>query len=86
MLKPLDILKNYGHAAQMEKCVEECLELALALTHYRQGRVSADDVRSELADVSILLDQMALVFGVGSIEAEKRRKLDRTEERMREEN
>jgi len=43
--------------------VEELAELQLVLLHYLRGRASIEDVRSELADVHIVLKHYELTFG-----------------------
>jgi NTP pyrophosphatase (non-canonical NTP hydrolase) len=53
----------WGIDAQIDMAIEECGELIVALNHYRRGRISSEQVLSEVADVSILVEQMASLFG-----------------------
>lgn len=62
--------------------MEECAELIDALAKYNRGRADAKDVITELADVSIMVEQMAIFFGKEEFEAEKVRKLKRLQERI----
>tara|TARA_R100001086_G_scaffold225289_2_gene143566 strand:- start:20166 stop:20564 length:399 start_codon:yes stop_codon:yes gene_type:complete len=53
----------WGVDAQIDMAIEECAELIVALNHYRRGRVTEEEVLGEVADVSILVEQMASLFG-----------------------
>ena len=44
--------------------VQELTELSLALQQYRYGKATASDVKTELADVYIMLKQVMLIFDV----------------------
>lgn len=76
-------LAHYGQDNQLLKAVEECNELASALLHFRGGRATEMDVMTEIADMAIMLDQLAMVFDADHINAEMARKLKRLEERMK---
>lgn len=58
-----DALNTFGPDHQIDKCIEECGELIAALTRYRDGRATVEDVVDELADVGIMLRQMRKAFG-----------------------
>lgn len=75
-------LKHFGLEHQMLKMVEECNELANALMHYIDNRVTADEVITELADVVVMLNQMVIVFGIPQTEAEIERKYARLKGRI----
>jgi hypothetical protein len=51
-------IDTFGRECQLRKAIEECLELALALTHYLDWKVPACDVAAEIADVKIMLLQL----------------------------
>lgn len=53
----------WGVDAQIDMAIEECGELIVALNHYRRGRVGYREVLQEVADVKILVEQMASLFG-----------------------
>lgn len=75
---------TWGHRKQIVKAMEEMGELTQALSKWMiadRNKFSLDDltamVREEMADVSIMLNQMALIFG-DPVE-EEIRKLERLE-------
>lgn len=72
----------YGFPAQAAMAVEECSELTNAICKFRRGRVSDDDIITEIADVMIMCEQLASYFGKEKIELEKERKLERLKERL----
>ena len=83
-----DILKHaletWGEEAQIVMAIEESAELTHALTGLYRGRAADGDVIEEIADVQIMLDQLALLFGEGAVEDAVREKLYRLEERLEE--
>ena len=58
-----DAITLWGVTAQVGMVMEECGELLTALNRFDRGRASAKDVAEEIADVQILMGQMAKVFG-----------------------
>lgn len=74
---------TFGPEKQKMMAVEECSELINALAKEQRGRVKDQDVITEIADVMIMMEQLAVLYGQGLVEAEKARKLDRLEERIR---
>lgn len=65
-------VETWGAEAQIIVAIEEMSELIKALTKYLRyyhvpGKVDCEqieaDVREEMADVSIMLNQLALIFG-----------------------
>jgi len=68
---------TWGHSAQIDMVIEECSELILALQHFKRGRNTADDVASELADVSIMFEQARVMFGADAVDEARRRKITR---------
>lgn len=77
-------IKHHGHGTQVLKTFEECGELinALAKYHSEPPRSTKADVIEELADVSIMIDQMALEFGLSEFLAERAYKIQRLKERI----
>lgn len=75
---------RYGARHQMRMCVEECAELVNALCKYARYRCGEDEVATEIADVIIMCRQMCLIFGLGKVNKEIRKKLERLEKRMSE--
>ena len=76
-------VKKFGNLSQIEMAKEECAELIVALEHLRRGRVGEDAIITEIADVQIMMDQLAFIFGPDKVEAERDRKLVRLEERLK---
>lgn len=77
-----DALRRYGFKEQLAMLQEECGELVAAVNRYRRGRDGAFEAMiEEMADVSILIDQMRLVYGA-EIDAARARKLARLRERL----
>lgn len=75
-------LSKYGLSAQMTMVYEECSELINSLCKFNRGRCSEEDVITEIADVMIMCEQMALCFGIDRVESEKDRKLQRLREKL----
>ena len=73
---------KYGITSQKMMCIEECAELTNALAKLARGRVSQMDIITELADVSIMVDQMAIFFGEELFIKERERKMKLLEERL----
>ena len=78
----LKAIDTWGQMPQINMVNEECGELITSLARYLRGRDTADDVITEIADVSIMMEQMAVLFGKEQFEKEKERKLQRLKERL----
>jgi len=60
------MLKKYGISRQLTKAQEECAELIVAIAKYSEpsGELgAAERVREEIADVTIMLEQLRIIFG-----------------------
>jgi len=57
-------------------------ELLSALNKYKRGRATKEDVITEIADVQIMCEQLAFVFGEEEVEHEHERKLIRLQQRI----
>lgn len=75
-------LEKYGFSAQRLMLVEECGELLNAILKFSWGRATKEDVITELADVHIMVEQMAFFFGWEDFEDEKLRKLIKFDEKI----
>ena len=75
-------LYEFGISKQVIMVCEECAELINVLTKTFRARLTRDDVITELADVSIMVEQLAFFFGEDLFVAEKNRKLKRLKERL----
>ncbi len=79
-------LEHYGPELQTTVLVEEMAELQKELCKYRRGRANYDHIAEEIADVSIMLDQMKLLFQCGgAVQAWRLEKVRRLAERIAEE-
>ena len=75
-------LNTYGFPAQAMMMIEECSELVNALCKYDRGRITEEDIITEIADVMIMCEQMAVNFGENKVLAEKSKKQERLKERL----
>lgn len=58
------LAQTCGSEAQLNQAVEELCELAVAIRHYIRGRHgSGYAMLEEIADVSIMLDQVVCILG-----------------------
>lgn len=78
-----DAIQKYGIMPQVLMVVEECGELLSALSKFNRSRIEAPEVITELADVSIMVEQMAVYFGYEDFIKEKNRKLERLAKRLK---
>ena len=78
-----EALRKWGQIAQIDQCIEECGELVAALQQFKRGRPV--NVITEIADVTIMAEQMRLMFGADTVDGLKESKLERLERRLGEE-
>lgn len=78
------IIETFGVESQMFQAVEELSELITALSHHRRGRITVDALTSEIADVTICIDQIALAIGISREQISRKRaeKLNKIERMM----
>lgn len=55
-------LSTWGLNAQIDMCIEEMAELMQAFSKYKRGIGDVNQIAEEMADVSIMLEQMAMAF------------------------
>ena len=72
----------WGIENQVFMVMEECGELLSALGKCKRKRADKAEVITELADVSIMVEQMAQHFGWYDFHRERARKLNRLEQRI----
>ncbi len=70
-------IETWGIQAQTDMAFEECGELIAALAKDKRGRVSKEELLTELADVTIMCEQLATILGFEDYEKEMDRKLVR---------
>lgn len=76
------VLSRFGLTAQQFMLFEECGELLEALAKMRRGRACVNEVITELADVHIMVEELAFFYGWEAFVNQKRLKLDRLFERV----
>lgn len=77
-------LEKYGKKSQIGMVMEEMAELQKELCKNLRGVKNKNEIAEEIADVSIMLDQMALLFKEEKDVGRWRRyKVDRLVERLR---
>ncbi len=78
----------WGSKSQTDMAIEECAEFIQAVNKLR--RAKSDEVNEkitalcgEIADVTIMMEQMSVLFGIDQVEAIKKVKLERLEQRLK---
>ncbi len=56
-------ISKWGEKAQYDQAIEECAELIATLQHFARGKVDSSAVVHELADVFLMVGQLAYMFG-----------------------
>lgn len=78
-----DCISCWGEVSQAFMVMEETGEMLNAFAKAHRGRIKDRmEVITELADVSIMMEQWAAYFGWEEFEEEKERKLLRLQERL----
>lgn len=75
-------LDQYGITAQERMLMEECAELIDAICKHYRMRNTVNDLITELADVHIMVEQMAVFYDLKAFTEEKKRKIARLNERL----
>lgn len=72
-----DAIKRYGTKCQIDRALEEMAELTQALLRARRPeRADLQNVREEIVDVQITLDQLKIIYGWDAeTEAQKLKRL-----------
>lgn len=74
--------KAWGETAQLDKTIEECAELIVALQHSRSRTLDTRTVASEIADVLVMSVCAARIVGVDVVSEEMSKKLARLKGRL----
>lgn len=81
-------IDTYGMHTQVDMCLEEMAELSKALLKMRRpdGNIAdkLDNIREEIADVQIMIDQMRIIYGDEAVQRAEQAKLARLENRIAE--
>ncbi len=72
-----EAIGKWGVEAQREMAYEEVGELITAIARHRRGRTDRKGVITELADVTIMCEQLAYMLGYEDYEKEMHEKLIR---------
>ena len=72
-----EAIRKWGIEAQREMAYEEVGELITAIARHRRGRTDRKGVITELADVTIMCEQLAYMLGYEDYEKEIDEKLKR---------
>lgn len=76
-------LDTWGAETQSLCLLEEMAELQDALCKYKRGRRTVEDIAEEIADVTIMLDQMKLHFHIEEeVEAWRAGKVEKIKGRL----
>lgn len=68
-------ISKWGEQAQYDQTVEECAELITSLQHFARGKVDKETVVNELADVFLMVGQLAYMFGEDQLSAAVEKKI-----------
>lgn len=77
------VIAAWGIESQIKMVMEETGEMLSAIAKAGRNRATRFDVVTELADVSIMVEQMAVFFGLDLFLDERERKLNRLQERLK---
>lgn len=76
-------IDTFGELNQKVIATEEMAELIKELSKSFRGQPNRDAIAEEVADVSIMLEQLCMIYDIkDAVEVWKRRKLDRLEKRL----
>lgn len=78
----IDALETWGEEEQFWMAVEECGELLTSLNQLRRRRIDKAKLASEVADVFIMMNQLAIVVGECEVQEQIEYKLNRLKERL----
>ena len=77
-----DAIKTWGTESQLHMAIGECGEFITLLGKRSQNRDSREDWISEIADVIIMMEQMAHIMGYQSVREAVEFKLNRLKNRL----
>lgn len=82
----VDAILTFGEDKQVDKILEECTELSLAIIKYKADRNHVNYLRliDEIADVKIMLAQSEIIFHKNLIDSRVEFKINRLKERLEE--
>ena len=75
-------LHTWGFDNQIGMVHEELGELLTAINQWKRGRVTKEQLASEVADAFIMVSQMAVIVGYGQVQDLIEYKTDRLKQRL----
>ena len=75
----------YGVEPQRKMAIEEMAELINALMKFDRGRNTVDDIIDEIADVTIMMSQLAIIYGKDRVQLQIDYKTQRLDKRLNKE-
>ena len=78
-------IETYGVEAQTKMAIEEMAELTNALMKFDRGRNTMDDIIDEIADVTIMMNQLAIIYGKDRVQLQIDYKTQRLAKRLNKE-
>lgn len=69
----INVLNKLGFKDQVYMLFEEMSELQNAICKYRRGRMEAQSVIEEIADVEIMTEQMSVIFRNDRVEKSEKK-------------
>lgn len=79
-----EAITTYGEIPQIDVAIEEMAELTQALSKYKRGK--QHNVEEEIADVSIMLEQLKIIFNNKKVKKIRRNKIARLNKGLKKSN
>jgi len=77
-------IETFGIEPQRKTAIEEMAELINAMMKYDRGRNSKDDIIEEIADVTIMMQQLAIIYGQEEVQQQIDFKTNRLANKLKE--
>lgn len=77
-----DTIRAWGEAIQVDKTIEECAELIVALQHSKSRTLDVRSLATEVADVLVMVVCCARIVGEDVVSDEMHKKLQRLKGRL----
>lgn len=78
-------IAQYGVEPQRKMAIEEMAELLNAMMKFDRGRNTVDDIIEEIADVTIMMRQLAIIYGQKAVDLQIDYKTQRLAKRLNKE-
>lgn len=75
-------IETWGNESQIELMIEEMSELTQAIQKNKRGKDNLDNIHEEIADVSLMIEQMNMIFDKSEINKWKELKIERLKKRL----